>query len=540
MPTSSVSRVQLNELMQSNNTPPSELVWVQGHLDGHAAIPAAETARAKRWMRGHARKAAVRQTAADIVDVAELLDNPTSYTLRTLGNGQEIWVPVGRDSQEYADEVAAKLGIAITPPPTAQKQDVAADADEPLLNEATSPARAPELAPSAGDHASTASIPLPPTTPSRIVSTGPREKRINQATATLLPSPEPNVDSDTAELLAAEEAAAAAVRTAAELVNRSKDLRLKQLRQPQRHARMGPDTVHRIYLRGVRSGLTRFLRADKAAAMARFPWYRQQVERSIRPRHRLADDGVWAVVPESSTSWECYLQSQPHFAGQDHHRQLYTLHSQFGTRYGTEAENTFESFDQFLDQFSGPSELDVWVERQNDDAAEEKVEVITPEDVGSANENEDAQDAVVDVEEMILWAAWRPEQQKAQVRRQERHDMQESTYVERTVDLDMADNRAEEYMEDAEEEEEHEKRLAAIAEAHRQKKLREGKLKEVVGMSKIILDVKPWDSDTDMEELERLVREIGQKERNAEADDQTSRDSTTSPRDPPPIEWQAS
>eukprot|EP01043_Picozoa_sp_COSAG02_P132806 COSAG02_NODE_70761_length_194_cov_19.642105_1_plen_30_part_10 len=30
----------------------------------------------------------------------------------------------------------------------------------------------------------------------------------------------------------------------------------------------------------------------------------------------------------------------------------------------------------------------------------------------------------------------------------------------------MADNRAEEYMEDAEEEEEHEKRLAAIAEAH--------------------------------------------------------------------------
>eukprot|EP01051_Picozoa_sp_SAG22_P039725 SAG22_NODE_21065_length_260_cov_0.757764_1_plen_51_part_01 len=35
-------------------------------------------------------------------------------------------------------------------------------------------------------------------------------------------------------------------------------------------------------------------------------------------------------------------------------------------------------------------------------------------------------------------AAWRPEQQKAQVRRQERHDMQESTYVERTVDLDMA------------------------------------------------------------------------------------------------------
>eukprot|EP01043_Picozoa_sp_COSAG02_P055173 COSAG02_NODE_6358_length_3627_cov_4.287698_3_plen_58_part_00 len=35
-------------------------------------------------------------TAADILDVSELQTDPTSYTLKTLGNGQEIWVPLGR------------------------------------------------------------------------------------------------------------------------------------------------------------------------------------------------------------------------------------------------------------------------------------------------------------------------------------------------------------------------------------------------------------------------------------------------------------
>eukprot|EP01046_Picozoa_sp_COSAG06_P034566 COSAG06_NODE_3632_length_5096_cov_4.608765_1_plen_193_part_00 len=56
--------------------------------------------------------------------------------------------------------------------------------------------------------------------------------------------------------------------------------------------------------------------------------------------------------------------------------------------------------------------------------------------------------------------------------------------------------------------EENEKRLAAIAEAHRQKKLAAGKLKVVINMSKVILDVKPWDDETNMKELEALVRGI--------------------------------
>ena len=61
---------------------------------------------------------------------------------------------------------------------------------------------------------------------------------------------------------------------------------------------------------------------------------------------------------------------------------------------------------------------------------------------------------------------------------------------------------------DEEADEENEKRLAAIAEAHRQKKLAAGKLKVVINMSKVILDVKPWDDETDMKELEKLVRSI--------------------------------
>ena len=56
--------------------------------------------------------------------------------------------------------------------------------------------------------------------------------------------------------------------------------------------------------------------------------------------------------------------------------------------------------------------------------------------------------------------------------------------------------------------EENEKRLAAIAEAHRQKKIAAGKLKAVINMSKVVLDVKPWDDETNMKELEVLVRGI--------------------------------
>ena len=121
MPVSSMARVQQAARMHGE-TPAAEVVWVQGHLDGRSSIPAAEVAGTKRWRRGkNARKAQLTQAANDILEVAELAE-PLSYTLLTLGNGQEMWVPVGRDPQDYADEVAQKLGIVITPPPTAERR----------------------------------------------------------------------------------------------------------------------------------------------------------------------------------------------------------------------------------------------------------------------------------------------------------------------------------------------------------------------------------------------------------------------------------
>ena len=76
------------------------------------------------------------------MDVAELAFAPTSYTLKTLGNGQEMWIPLGRKPQDYADEVAMSMGIAITPPPTAQ----AAVDGAALEVQAMAPLSSPEAA----------------------------------------------------------------------------------------------------------------------------------------------------------------------------------------------------------------------------------------------------------------------------------------------------------------------------------------------------------------------------------------------------------
>ena len=50
----------------------------------------------------------------------------------------------------------------------------------------------------------------------------------------------------------------------------------------------------------------------------------------------------------------------------------YTLHSKFGTRYGSgDKENVFEGFESFVDQFARPSDLDQWIEAQSEDDAEQ-------------------------------------------------------------------------------------------------------------------------------------------------------------------------
>ena len=75
---------------------------------------------------------------------------------------------------------------------------------------------------------------------------------------------------------------------------------------------------------------------------------------------------------------------------------------------------------------------------------------------------------------------------------------------------------------DDEEDAANEERLAGIAEAHQQKLLAEGKLKEAVSMSKIVLGIKPCDDATNMVELEALVRAIAHPTNNAAIDWQAS------------------
>ena len=79
----------------ASHRPASATQWVQGQLDGQTSIPKAEVARTQKWKRNATKQAELSRTAADILDVSDL-KAPTSYTLKTLGNGQEMWVPLGR------------------------------------------------------------------------------------------------------------------------------------------------------------------------------------------------------------------------------------------------------------------------------------------------------------------------------------------------------------------------------------------------------------------------------------------------------------
>jgi elongation factor 1-beta len=58
------------------------------------------------------------------------------------------------------------------------------------------------------------------------------------------------------------------------------------------------------------------------------------------------------------------------------------------------------------------------------------------------------------------------------------------------------------------EEQANQDRLDAIAAAHKAKKAAAGKLKQVIGKSKIVLDVKPWDDETDLAAMEQACRDI--------------------------------
>ena len=137
------------------------------------------------------------------------------------------------------------------------------------------------------------------------------------------------------------------------------------------------------------------------------------------PGFRLEDEGVWAIVPESDERWECYLQLVLPAAGGV---AQYTLHSRFGTRYG---ELVFQSFHHFVDEFSGPADLDAWVEAnaEEDDESECDSDGGRREMAKGDGEEEAETDEEEDsLAEMLLWVAWRRELQRLKAIRKSNHE----------------------------------------------------------------------------------------------------------------------
>ena len=97
--------------------------YVQTQLDGGVSIPRRDQARTKKWKNKAKKRDARKEQADEIKEVAELADQPTSYTLATLPSGSQMWVPIGQDPEEYATQVSAAMGISSpSPPPTVDAQ----------------------------------------------------------------------------------------------------------------------------------------------------------------------------------------------------------------------------------------------------------------------------------------------------------------------------------------------------------------------------------------------------------------------------------
>ena len=61
--------------------------YVQTQLDGGVSIPPRDQARTKKWKNKAKKRDARKEQADEIKEVAELADQPTSYTLATLPSG---------------------------------------------------------------------------------------------------------------------------------------------------------------------------------------------------------------------------------------------------------------------------------------------------------------------------------------------------------------------------------------------------------------------------------------------------------------------
>ena len=163
-------------------------------------------------------------------------------------------------------------------------------------------------------------------------------------------------------------------------------MRAKQLRQAH--------TIHsapeRIGLRGVDSSVTRFMKADKQRAMAKYAWYDEEVRSRLCPGYRLPDeDAGWQIV-DSAEETDLYLQKLEDDGG----GAVYTVTSVFGTRYDSMLADgkqlVFRTLDEFLARFPSAAPLDMMVEEHAEEEPEEE-EGTGEEDRARDREDEESE-----------------------------------------------------------------------------------------------------------------------------------------------------
>lgn len=138
---------------------------------------------------------------------------------------------------------------------------------------------------------------------------------------------------------------------------------------------------------------------------------------SNRPQAQASDydgmypgmDGCWAVVGSHDAAWQCYLERDQAPGA------AYTVMTRYGTRYDSispDIELSFASFEEFVEAFPTPSDLDGWVKanRTKDTSIEQQLpqkqqwEELADQPVGPYSQR--CMDLAQD---LLMWVVWREE-----------------------------------------------------------------------------------------------------------------------------------
>ena len=239
-----------------------------------------------------------------------------------------------------------------------------------------------------------------------------------------------------AEVVEAEAKALEAGRSHIDLVMRAKALRLAHT------FRSEPE---RIGLRVVNSDISRFMKADKEQAMAKYDEYADEVRRRLCPGYRLPDeDAGWQVVDAEAA--DVYLQKLDGGAGGGADARApaaaYTVTSVFGTRYDSllaDGEQlVFRNMEDFLVRFPSGASLDMMIENAaeggEDDDDEEEAELEgrlddDEDEEGEVGKLDDAksQEAALrkDALRLVSDRVWREDSRRAEARARDEKEKEE-------------------------------------------------------------------------------------------------------------------